>query len=389
MLRVMRLFAAVAVALIVFFTALISLIPSFAPETAVLTYTVPVPDRTQDIWLMDARNGASYFTGVTYRFGNYLQWSPDGNIISTINFFNTPTTLDVVYLNGGAPRSFPLQTSSPGGNISPDGTKFVYRSAASDGSLNVIDLLTGEETTLVADLPVTGGSWLPDGETLLLSTNPEGSFSPIGSDSLYTVALSTGVITPLFEDFTSDFSTMIYDPFQLIFAQGSELFIAQVGETPDEARLITTFDAPTIRSMVLHPAQDDQLVVTVSNQGVQETWLVNINNGERELLHEFETSQSLLPTIRWSPDGRMLVRVMAFTTQVSTFLISSDERPDFTFTLQGEYGWLRWSRDGRFLAVYTTLNSADTYYLLDTVDNSVKRLDVDVLPNLMWQPEGE
>lgn len=382
----MRLLTIVAVGFTFIFATLMFLIPPLAPETSVLSYTVPAPDRQEAIWLMDIRSGLSYSTGITYRNGNYPQWTPDGKSISVINFFTTPTTLDIVYFDGRAPQSFPIQTNQLGANLSQDGTKALYRSAAADGSLIIVDLITGEETTLVSDLPVIAGRWMNDGEHIIVNANSEGRFASTAPNSLYRVDANTGDVETLFENFTSSFSVMTDEPFQLIYVWERGLYIAQVGDTPEEARLITTFDAPTVRSLYLHPTHDNQVIVALSNQGTQEVWSVDINTGERELLHEFETSESLLLTLLYSPDGNTMVKLVEWSAQSSIFTLSQAGQPDYDITLQGEYQWLRWSPDGRYLVIYTNLNATDNFYLVDVADHSVTLLDVSLFPWLMWQP---
>ncbi len=383
---VLRPVAIAAVLFTVIFSTLMFLIPQFAPDTAVLSYTVASPDRQEAIWLMDIQSGLSYFSGVSTRMGSQTNWSPDGTMIVSLEYDADQTAVRLSNLQTGRDHSFPVRVPRGLPYWSPDMTRLMYYSAALAGTTIVVDLTTGHETPFLMNNTTQQMLWLSDERALVKAFPPVGGRNAAEQPNIYLVDITTEHVELLARDLNIRLLAATDSPTQVVYILNDQLFIAPL-DTLEEGQFLMTVDAGNVLSAYFRPPDQDQLVVSIADEVFQQVYLINIHTGEAMLFQEGSVSRAFLPTVTWSSDGNGLATIQERSTQSSTVDITQTGQEEQTFVINTEIARLDWSPNNRYLLVYPSDPFDNAYYIIDVDAGSVRLLDT--VMRLSWQPEGE
>lgn len=383
---VLRPVAFVAVGLTVIFSTLMLLIPHFAPDTAVLSYTVALPDRQDAIWLMDIQSGLSYFSGVATRMGSLTNWSPDGTMVVSLEYDADQTAVRLSNLQTGRDHSFPVRVPRGLPYWSPDMTRLMYYSAALAGTTILIDLTNGHETPFLINNTTQQMLWLSDERVLVKALPPAGGGNAAEQPNIYLVDITTEDVDLLARDLDIRFLTATDPPTQVFYLLNNQLFIAPL-DALEEAQFLMTVDTGNVLSAYFRPPDQEQLVVSIADEVSQQVYLVNIHTGEVELFQEGSISRAFLPTVSWSADGSALATIQTRTAQSSTVNITQNGQEAQTFVINTEIAKLDWSPNNRYILVYPSDPFDNAYYIIDVETGSVRLMDT--VMRLSWQPEGE
>ncbi|MEQ8675648.1 MAG: hypothetical protein RLP44_18570 [Aggregatilineales bacterium] len=375
-----RLVAIPAIILTVLFSALMSFIPSFAPETSALGYYELTADRGQAIYLLDARSGLSYFTGLVTRPGNYSLWSADGQTIATVRVNSTSESLDIFDLSTGEYQYYPLQ--SPAGTLIWDThpTKIAYQSLLNDGSLMIYDRETGEERNFWENVNIRWMRWIPESDTLLVLSAEKRS----QTSTLYAIDLTTNDITLLEDDLQSVRLDVVESPTRILYTNGNQVLIRSAGAL-NEREVLMTLDDGEIRYMYpLNAATNTWVVYTTLN----ETWQMNVQTGDLQRMGEApegSDSWSVYP----SSDGSTLATLDRVSDTSSIIYVTDENGQASGISVNDSIAGLIWSPAGRYLLAPTPSEGyITTVYLVDTRNGNYEVAE-QVFLNLFWQPSPE
>jgi dipeptidyl-peptidase-4 len=238
----------------------------------------------------------------------------------------------------------------------PDGRRLTFlRRSGETSSLHALDVTKGEASLLLdgtkalvpgdkpRPLPLASGTWLPDGQTLLV---------PAQGD-VYTVDVRTGAVRPLVKTpEAEEYPEASPDGSRVAFVRKSDLFVVDVA-TGRETRL---------------------------TRGGSETLL----NGKLDWVYEEELASRSGQAFLWSPDSRSIAYLQLDQSRVPTFPIV-----DFV-PVRNEVQWQRYPKAGAPNSIVRlgviSLDQDGTpgpeRLLSFTPD------DVYVLPQLGWTPDS-
>ena len=238
----------------------------------------------------------------------------------------------------------------------PDGRRLTFlRRSGETSSLHALDVTKGEASVLLdgtkalvpgdkpRPLPLASGTWLPDGQTLLV---------PAQGD-VYTVDVRTGAVRPLVKTpEAEEYPEASPDGSRVAFVRKSDLFVVDVA-TGRETRL---------------------------TRGGSETLL----NGKLDWVYEEELASRSGQAFLWSPDSRSIAYLQLDQSRVPTFPIV-----DFV-PVRNEVQWQRYPKAG----APNSIVRLGVVSLDQDGTPGPERLqsftpdDVYVLPQLGWTPDS-
>jgi dipeptidyl-peptidase-4 len=238
----------------------------------------------------------------------------------------------------------------------PDGRRLTFlRRSGETSSLHALDVTKGEASLLLdgtkalvpgdkpRPLPLASGTWLPDGQTLLV---------PAQGD-VYTVDVRTGAVRPLVKTpEAEEYAEASPDGSRVAFVRKSDLFVVDVA-TGRETRL---------------------------TRGGSDTLL----NGKLDWVYEEELASRSGQAFLWSPDSRSIAYLQLDQSRVPTFPIV-----DFV-PVRNEVQWQRYPKAG---APNSVVRLGVIGLDKDGTPGPERLLsftpdDVYVLPQIGWTPDS-
>ncbi len=286
-------------------------------------------------------------------------WSPDGTRLYTSKLDSTPQGGRRIAMLSVASGEFTPLDYSPhddndvdlGAKVSPDGKWIAFRR----GTAPYADLwLMGSEGGTARPLAefgarLRGYSWLPDGKSLIVSSDHA------GAQSLYRVRVSDGRVTPLGVHNAHFPNVARREPF-LSFHQ--ELELAQLvsyrlenGRMSGAGELVAPASRPDF-SPSLSPS-GKRVIFISERSGTARVWLHEFDSGQTSAMSADDRAMPEFP--QWAPDengilyvsrsqsGSRLVRV-DLASRRRTEITPPDERVRFgSYSSDGE--WILYSSD--------------------------------------------
>ena len=229
-------------------------------------------------------------------------------------------TLVVRLLHAGSQPDF------QGTDVSPDGQYLTQRAPKPAGNLDLLDLLTGQQTHVTTDPPESD------------KYSESAQFSPDGKSIAF------------------------------VLYNAGRYEIRVIGSDGSAERVVLPSDSETWDWAYLHDWSADaaSLLLTFYKRGarIARTALLSVEDGTYRVLTEFPASQAP-SAVAFSPDGKFI----AYDTQGDIFLLAQDGgSPKSVLSGQGQDEVVGWGPGGRDLLVKRGRRATDEIWLLSIAD---------------------
>jgi Tol biopolymer transport system component len=294
--------------------------------------------------------------------------SHDGRSIAFLRFHEGAIELAVATRDLTRTRAI---TKLPAGSYSnlrwsPDGSRvaLLQTPGGADFSTNlvVIDVATGTDRLVMADIVLQGATWAPDGTRLVVSSAEGSTMSYPATFNLWAVPVDGGARSQL------TFGEVSYQ-YPDVDAQGN-LVASRVrsqsdvwkfpvtGDPAENARqgVRLTRQTGDVQTLTLSP--DEREVAFLSdNGGHANVWIARVADGEMRPL-TLETDPRVLVAVPyWSPQGNLINFLSNRSTRssnVTLWVVNPDGSDPRDLGLEGAWGC--WSGDGQWLYYSTLIN---------------------------------
>jgi len=255
-----------------------------------------------------------------------VAWTPDGKSLLVVDPSRTPTPLDTVAVDGGAPARLTAPPEGSEGDstpvVSPDGATlaFVRKLNPDGGDIYLCDLHgQGVRRLTFDDHGVRGLSWTPNGQDVLF-----GAGLARGSE-LWRVA-AYGGSPHMFPVAGNNASYPAVAPAgsRLVYADSpsvTALWRARLGSGEDAVEEQELVRSSGGESWPAYSPDGKKIAYVSDESGTEELWTCDAGGSNRRQITHFNGPRVRRP--RWSPDGR-------------TLLVSSDDRGQGLYTVPAE-----------------------------------------------------
>lgn len=290
--------------------------------------------------------------GLTCR---YLDWSPDGRFFAAADKSapNEPFGIFLVSYESGEKRRLTKPDEDIVGDLdprfSPDGKwiTFIRINFRTNAELWKVPAAGGTATRLVAeDRQITGHDWLPDGSSIVFSSDRTGSFElwrmsasggkpqPAGVSSDFPLQISLARDRPVL-------AYSVYHPDLNVW----RLTLPRPGQPPAWSRLIASTGENTLPRF---SPDGSKICFRSDRSGEVQLWVANADGFDPVQV----TRGALRPGLAaWSPDGRQLVFNHIVNGELYTVTAAGSERGQLRKL--GNVGRQpAFSNDGKFIYYY-------------------------------------